>query len=56
MVPPASAEITTGIVPEVDAETQRRFDKGHEFEATARPWAPNCMPRSCTQRTREAER
>lgn len=33
------AEKATGIVPEVDAETQRRFDKGHEFEATARPWA-----------------
>lgn len=33
------AEKATGIVPEVDAETQRRFDKGHEFEAIARPWA-----------------
>lgn len=29
----------TGIVPEVDAETQRRFDRGHAFEATAREWA-----------------
>lgn len=29
----------TGIVPEIDAATQRRFDKGHEFEAIARPWA-----------------
>lgn len=27
----------TGIVPEVDAETQRRFDAGHEAEANARP-------------------
>jgi putative phage-type endonuclease len=31
-------EKATGIVPEVDAETQRRFDRGHEFEAVARPW------------------
>ena len=29
----------TGIVPEVDAATQYRFNKGHEFEAIARPWA-----------------
>lgn len=29
----------TGILPEVDAETQRRFDRGHAFEATAREWA-----------------
>jgi len=27
----------TGVVPEVDAETQRRFDAGHEAEANARP-------------------
>jgi len=27
----------TGIVPEVDAETQRRFDAGHEAEDNARP-------------------
>lgn len=31
--------IATGIVPEVDAATQRRFDKGHEVEAMARPLA-----------------
>lgn len=31
--------IATGIVPEVDAATQRRFDKGHEVEALARPLA-----------------
>lgn len=31
--------IATGIVPEVDAATQRRFDKGHEVEAAARPLA-----------------
>lgn len=29
----------TGILPEVDAETQRRFDRGHAFEAAAREWA-----------------
>lgn len=29
----------TGIAPEVDVATQYRFNKGHEFEATARPWA-----------------
>lgn len=28
-----------GITPEIDAQTQRRFDSGHEFEAIARPWA-----------------
>lgn len=33
------AEKATGIVPEVGAATQQRFDKGHEFEALARPWA-----------------
>lgn len=31
--------IATGIVHEVDAATQRRFDKGHEVEAAARPLA-----------------
>ena len=31
--------IATGIVPEVDTATQRRFDKGHEVEALARPLA-----------------
>ena len=29
----------TGLSPEVNAATQRRFDAGHEFEALARPWA-----------------
>ena len=33
------AQKSSGIVPEVDAATQQRFDKGHEFEAIARPWA-----------------
>jgi putative phage-type endonuclease len=31
--------IKTGITPEVDAGTQRRFDAGHRFEALARPLA-----------------
>ena len=29
----------SGIVPEVDAGTQRRFDDGHRFEEMARSWA-----------------
>jgi putative phage-type endonuclease len=29
----------TGIAPEVDAFTQKRFDDGHKYEAQARPWA-----------------
>ncbi len=33
------AERATGIAPEVDAATQRRFDSGHRFEALARPLA-----------------
>jgi predicted phage-related endonuclease len=32
-------EKATGIAPEVDAATQRRFDDGHRFEALARPIA-----------------
>ena len=32
-------EVTTGITPEVDAATQRRFDDGHRFEELARPLA-----------------
>ena len=32
-------EMATGITPEVDAATQRRFDDGHRFEALARPLA-----------------
>ena len=31
--------LATGIEPEVDAATQRRFDEGHRFEALARPLA-----------------
>jgi putative phage-type endonuclease len=30
-------ERATGIAPEIDAATQRRFDEGHKFEALARP-------------------
>lgn len=36
-------EKKTGIVPEVDEATQRRFDKGHEFEAIVRPWAEDMI-------------
>lgn len=32
-------ELATGVIPEVDAPTQRRFDSGHAFEAQARPLA-----------------
>lgn len=32
-------ELATGIVPNVDESTQRRFDDGHRFEALARPLA-----------------
>ena len=32
-------EKATGFIEEVDGATQYRFAKGHEFEATARPWA-----------------
>lgn len=33
------AELATGITPEIDPATQRRFDDGHRFEALARPVA-----------------
>lgn len=29
----------TGVVPDVDPATQKRFDDGHKYEAIARPWA-----------------
>lgn len=32
-------ERAIGITPEIDEATQARFDRGHEFEAIARPWA-----------------
>lgn len=32
-------ELATGIAPDIDAATQRRFDEGHRFEALARPIA-----------------
>jgi putative phage-type endonuclease len=40
------ARIATSIVPEVDAATQRRFDKGHEVEAAARPLAEEIIGES----------
>lgn len=36
-------EYATGITPEVDAATQRRFDEGHRLEAQARPYAENII-------------
>lgn len=36
-------ERATGIVPEVDVATQRRFDDGHRFEAMARPLAESVI-------------
>lgn len=33
----------TGMVPDVDAATQRRFDDGHRFEAMARPLAEDII-------------
>ena len=35
--------LKTGIAPEVDAGTQRRFDDGHRFEALARPLAQDII-------------
>lgn len=37
------AERATGIRPEIDAHTQKRFDRGHEYEATARVWAEEIL-------------
>lgn len=36
-------EMATGIAQEVDADTQRRFDDGHRFEALARPLAESII-------------
>lgn len=36
-------ELATGITPEIDAATQRRFDDGHRFEALARPLAEQIL-------------
>jgi len=33
------AQKASGIAPEVDEHQQRRFDKGHQYEAQAREWA-----------------
>lgn len=35
--------MATGIAPEIDAATQRRFDDGHRFEALARPIAESII-------------
>ena len=35
--------LATGIAPEIDAATQRRFDDGHRFEALARPIAESII-------------
>jgi putative phage-type endonuclease len=37
------AELATGITPEVDAGTQRRFNLGHRLEALARPLAEEIL-------------
>lgn len=37
------AEISTGIRPEIDAGTQKRFDDGHKTEALARPIAESIV-------------
>lgn len=37
------ARLATGITPDVDAETQRRFDDGHRYEALARPLAAEVL-------------
>ncbi|MDE3023265.1 MAG: YqaJ viral recombinase family protein [Pseudomonadota bacterium] len=36
-------EIKSGISPEVDTETQKRFDNGHRFESLCRPLAENII-------------
>lgn len=36
-------EVATGITPEIDAATQRRFDDGHRFEELARPLAESII-------------
>ena len=36
-------EVHTGLTPDVDAATQRRFDDGHRFEALARPLAEEIL-------------
>jgi putative phage-type endonuclease len=36
-------EMATGITPEIDPATQRRFDDGHRFEALARPLAEEIL-------------
>lgn len=36
-------EMATGVAPEIDAATQKRFDDGHYYEAMARPLAENIV-------------
>lgn len=36
-------ELATGIIPDVDDATQRRFNDGHRYEALARPLAENII-------------
>lgn len=53
------AERATGIVPEVDAATQRLFDSGHRFEALARPLAEKIIGEelyACTGSENETSR
>lgn len=53
------AERATGIVPEVDAATQRLFDSGHSFEALARPLAQKIIGEelyACTGSENETSR
>lgn len=53
------AERATGIVPEVDAATQRLFDSGHRFEALARPLAQKIIGEelyACTGSENETSR
>ena len=53
------AERATGIVPEVDAATQRLFDSGHRFEALARPLAEKILGEelyACTGSENETSR
>lgn len=40
-------ELATGITPDIDAATQRRFDDGHQFEALARPWQKTSSVSPC---------
>lgn len=45
----------TGLVPEVNAATQRIFDSGHQYEAIARPWAEEIIGEELYQSVLAAE-